>query len=82
MLDRVFIFDSDKYGSIFLNGPYQADTNLLLKMYIDWYHSQFAAEDNDTDDRACEDFIFRESRCPINFYDDYKEMYYERFKRL
>lgn len=75
MCDMCFIYDSDKYGSIFLNGPYKADPVKMLKMYIDWYHSEFAENEDDVDDRSCEDFIFRESSCPIDFYDDYKELY-------
>lgn len=72
MLDKAFIYkDLKNNTNLYLNGPYSANPDKLLELYIKWYNEDFAPfEKLEPIDKS--NFEFCESVCPIDFYDDYK----------
>ena len=71
---RIFKYISKKENrsTIYLNGPDRADPKILFTLYVNWWNTEFAPEE-ELDPDGFEDYEYEEYFCPIDFYDDYNE---------
>lgn len=73
MLDKIFIYEDLKNCTLlYLNGPYGADSDKLLDLYINWHNNEFIPYEPNCDEVEASQFKFSTSVCAIDFYEEYK----------
>lgn len=73
-VDTVFVYSDNHSNSfIYLHGPHNAEHDKLLKLYVDWYNTDFI-ELEKCKPLKYEDYSYAYCFCPIDFYDDYKDL--------
>lgn len=71
MCCKVYHYEDKNGCSIYLNATdsSKVDSELVLKLYIEWYNKEFAPFEN-LPKINISDYVFIDSFCPIDFYDE------------